>query len=288
MKDNVAPLPSVDSNAVQDWHAETDVLIVGGGGAGISAAIEAADAGASVTVLEAASEPGGSTAIAGGLIYMGGGTATQRACGFTDTIEDMYNYLMHGTTYHGRNYQNPLLSRLATTYYHRWGPVGAVTEKYNWLGGPQNTYYSDVRLPISMIGMGATPMALLPTGQLAEAYSEPPYATVGLGTGTMASYVRPYQHMAYYEIDDKIKHMSVPEDGTKPLFTYVDRANKRGGNVEIIMAIGREDSAAATNQQLSDALWNKNIWHALRWWDGWAHDWPWWRDMIRLYIGGHD
>jgi len=26
----------------------------------------------------------------------------------------------------------------------------------------------------------------------------------------------------------------------------------------------------------------------LRIWDGWAHDWPWWRDMIRTYVGGHD
>jgi 3-oxo-5alpha-steroid 4-dehydrogenase len=94
MKDKVAPLPAVDSDSVQDWYAETDVLVVGGGGAGICAAIEAADAGADVIVLEAASEPGGSTAMAGGLIYMGGGTATQLACGFTDSIEDMYNYLM--------------------------------------------------------------------------------------------------------------------------------------------------------------------------------------------------
>ena len=35
-------------------------------------------------------------------------------------------------------------------------------------------------------------------------------------------------------------------------------------------------------------LWNKGIGNALRLWDGWSHDWPWWRDMIRLYIGGHD
>ena len=101
MKDNVSPLPAVDldtdADTVQDWYLETDVLIVGGGGAGISAALEAAAAGASVIVLEAASEPGGSTAIAGGLIYMGGGTATQLACGFTDTIEDMYNYLMQAS-----------------------------------------------------------------------------------------------------------------------------------------------------------------------------------------------
>ena len=33
---------------------------------------------------------------------------------------------------------------------------------------------------------------------------------------------------------------------------------------------------------------NKGIGNALRLWDGWAHDWPWWHQMIRLYMGGHD
>lgn len=85
------PLAAYD---VAHWHSEADVIIVGGGGAGISAAIEAADAGARVIVLEAASEAGGSTALAGGLIYMGGGTPTQTACGFEDSIEEMYKYLV--------------------------------------------------------------------------------------------------------------------------------------------------------------------------------------------------
>lgn len=84
----------IDGACVKSWHAETDVLIIGGGGAGISAAIEAAEAGASVIVLEAASEPGGSTAMAGGLIYMGGGTPIQKSCGFDDDIEEMYKYLL--------------------------------------------------------------------------------------------------------------------------------------------------------------------------------------------------
>ncbi len=88
---------TIDSTGVKHWHAETDVLIVGGGGAGISAAIEAADAGAKVIVLEAASEAGGSTALAGGLIYMGGGTPTQKACGFDDDIEEMYKYLLQAS-----------------------------------------------------------------------------------------------------------------------------------------------------------------------------------------------
>ncbi|MBK6740287.1 MAG: FAD-dependent oxidoreductase [Haliea sp.] len=94
MNDAAFSAASIDLASVDGWHAECDVLIVGGGGAGISAAIEAADAGASVIVLEAASEAGGSTAIAGGLIYMGGGTPTQLACGFEDDIEEMYNYLL--------------------------------------------------------------------------------------------------------------------------------------------------------------------------------------------------
>ena len=59
-------------------------------------------------------------------------------------------------------------------------------------------------------------------------------------------------------------------------------------HIDIILAIGRGDPSFANNEYLSGILWGKSIWHALRIWDGWAHDWPWWRQMIRLYIGGHD
>jgi succinate dehydrogenase/fumarate reductase flavoprotein subunit len=86
------PLAGVDS-----WHAETDVLIIGAGGAGASAAIEAADAGARVMLLDAASEAGGSTALSGGLIYLGGGTPTQLACGFEDDSDEMYRYLLQAS-----------------------------------------------------------------------------------------------------------------------------------------------------------------------------------------------
>ena len=34
--------------------------------------------------------------------------------------------------------------------------------------------------------------------------------------------------------------------------------------------------AAGQNQQLSTLLWSKDVWHALRIWDGFAHDWPVW------------
>jgi esterase/lipase superfamily enzyme len=57
---------------------------------------------------------------------------------------------------------------------------------------------------------------------------------------------------------------------------------------DIILAIGRDDPSYGNNETLSAALWDKGIGNALRIWDGWAHDWPYWERMIRLYIGGHD
>jgi esterase/lipase superfamily enzyme len=57
---------------------------------------------------------------------------------------------------------------------------------------------------------------------------------------------------------------------------------------DIIMATGRDDPHAWSNYQLSGALWNKGVGNALRIWDGWCHDWPYWQRMINQYIGGPD
>jgi 3-oxo-5alpha-steroid 4-dehydrogenase len=77
-----------------DWHDATDVVIVGCGAGGASAAIEARASGAEVTVFERAAQGGGATALSGGHIYLGGGTPVQEACGFNDTADDMYDYLV--------------------------------------------------------------------------------------------------------------------------------------------------------------------------------------------------
>jgi succinate dehydrogenase/fumarate reductase flavoprotein subunit len=79
---------------VARWDLEADVVIVGLGVAGGAAAIEAARAGAEVLVLERAAAGGGATELSGGLIYFGGGTPVQRACGFEDSEEEMFKYLM--------------------------------------------------------------------------------------------------------------------------------------------------------------------------------------------------
>ena len=66
-----------------------DVIVLGGGGAGLSAAVEAADAGASVLVLDKNTVTGGTTATSQGLIG-GFGTQIQKAQGVELTYEEMY------------------------------------------------------------------------------------------------------------------------------------------------------------------------------------------------------
>ncbi len=83
-----------DAGDVKSWDLEADVVVVGFGCAGACAAIEAAEAGADVLVLERASGGGGTSAMSGGLIYMGGGTPVQQACGYDDSPEEMYKFLM--------------------------------------------------------------------------------------------------------------------------------------------------------------------------------------------------
>jgi succinate dehydrogenase/fumarate reductase flavoprotein subunit len=79
---------------IETWNEKADVVIIGMGAAGASAAIEARDQGADVLVLERAAHGGGSTSLSGGIIYFGGGTETQRACGFSDGLDELYKYLL--------------------------------------------------------------------------------------------------------------------------------------------------------------------------------------------------
>ncbi len=85
--------PTVPATSVDEWSDEVDVLVVGFGIAGGCAAVEAASAGARVRVLERAAVAGGTTAMAGGHFYLGGGTAVQKATGQDDSPEEMAAYL---------------------------------------------------------------------------------------------------------------------------------------------------------------------------------------------------
>ncbi len=89
-----AELPAVVTiDDVSTWSDEVDVLVIGAGMAGTSAAIEAARAGAKVLVVDRGGHLGCTTAMAGGHFYLGGGTPVQEAAGFDDSVDAMIAFL---------------------------------------------------------------------------------------------------------------------------------------------------------------------------------------------------
>lgn len=179
-----------------------------------------------------------------------------------------YKQMIHGHINHGMNFHKPKnqeewgdpkkdYSRHATTYYHRYGPAGVVMERFTWFKEPENHFNSDARIAASLVGQAISPFGTV--NALVDLWSEPPFATIGLGTGTMASYARPYQHCHYYEIDNLVKRLSLHRDWdmvdrrqrgqpaltyaditkTAPHFTYLRDALVRGAHVQVLMGDAR-------------------------------------------------
>ncbi|WP_187767660.1 FAD-dependent oxidoreductase [Streptomyces cacaoi] len=75
-----------------DSETDTDVVVVGSGAAGLSAALVAATAGARVTVLEGSARWGGATAVSGGQVWAPG-NHHMAALGIEDSHQDALAYL---------------------------------------------------------------------------------------------------------------------------------------------------------------------------------------------------
>lgn len=97
------------SASVKAQSTEADVVVIGGGGAGITAAIAAHEKGARVILLEKTSLLGGNTNYATGGINAAG-TKIQAAAG----IEDSPELFMQDTMKGGKNVNNPELVKVMT------------------------------------------------------------------------------------------------------------------------------------------------------------------------------
>ena len=103
--------------------------------------------------------------------------------------------------------------------------------------------------------------------------------TIGLsGRYTMRSFMDGYSndHVYFNTPTDYSQNLNDPHQ--------LDQLRR----LDIILAVGRDDPGRTSNEQLSGNLWHHGVGNALRIWDGWSHDWPYWGAMLRKYIGGAD
>lgn len=139
-------------------------------------------------------------------------------------------YLMINRTYFGNSYvpeddTPPWLLRKPTTYYHQRGIVGHL------LGGgatPEELAAGDARRAASVTALAATFGS-----SMVSAWAEPPIAVVGMHTGTIASYARPFQIIDFYERDPKIVALSKPPRGGTAYFRNIQQAIERGARVRV-------------------------------------------------------
>jgi succinate dehydrogenase/fumarate reductase flavoprotein subunit len=145
----VSPISPIKASSVNHWDYETDVAVIGCGGAGACAAISAHDVGARVMIFELASGIGGSTALSSAEIYLGGGTRVQRATGHQDTKRAMADFLTAAA--------GPQADMAKITAY-----VEGSTDHFNWLV-EQGVVFKDSEYPHRAI-MALTDDCLLYTG----------------------------------------------------------------------------------------------------------------------------
>ena len=90
----IDPPLTIEDPDRHDWSETADVVVIGLGGAGVSAALDALERGLSVIAVDLY-EGGGSSAANGGVYYAGGGTSIQSEAGVADDAARMEEYLRH-------------------------------------------------------------------------------------------------------------------------------------------------------------------------------------------------
>jgi fumarate reductase flavoprotein subunit len=114
----LAPNPAEAKTPAMKWSMKTDVVVLGAGGAGLFASIEAANAGAKVILLESTARLGGSSGMCGGSLVFAG-TDFQKEKKINDSNKLLYDDFMES----GKHRNVPELVQTYVdnqleTYYH--------------------------------------------------------------------------------------------------------------------------------------------------------------------------
>lgn len=140
------------------WDYEADVIVVGSGAAGYSAAIAAASKGAEVVMVEKATSYGGTTMRSGGGFWIPG-NRFQRERGIVDARDDAIRYMARYSYPHLFDPNDPRLGlpqheyELITAYYDHASEmagfmeeIGAIdpVQEINWTGQPQIDYQEGI------------------------------------------------------------------------------------------------------------------------------------------------
>jgi succinate dehydrogenase/fumarate reductase flavoprotein subunit len=75
------------------WQSEADVVVIGAGATGLTAAVVARESGASVIVIESQNDIGGHAILSGGNMPLGGGTSRQQKYGVLDSADLLFRDL---------------------------------------------------------------------------------------------------------------------------------------------------------------------------------------------------
>ena len=89
----VSPVSAQAPQVPGKWDRETDVVVIGAGATGFTAAIVAREAGLSVVMLEAEKHIGGHAITSGGNVPLGGGTSVQKKHGIEDSPDLLFRDL---------------------------------------------------------------------------------------------------------------------------------------------------------------------------------------------------
>jgi hypothetical protein len=162
----------------------------------------------------------------------------------------LFRALIHGDIDHGwEKLTDGAHRRDPITYFHPKSGIGQIFEKFNWSTGGTDAEgkpggkslpfaWPDHHVPVAMLGMGASPFAP-DLGMLLQTQTEPAYACIGLGIGTLGAHAKPFQYMRFYEIQPAVKRLSLPGDGKEPIFHFVQDARDRGADIDVLLGDGR-------------------------------------------------